>query len=204
MANLITPEEFQTLARPASIHLDDNEVLAYIKESEQCNIIPAIGYEMYKNIIQYIPEPTPEPEPEPEPIPDPDPVPDEPILRSDPNDDSMPEQLQILLYGGEWQGSADNCCTDNQLHYCNGLKAATAYYTYAKMVKADGAIMARAGNVRHEDLYYRHADDKIRQYDDVMNVADRYLASCVAYIQSFNCCVNKMHGTRCQIRAIGH
>lgn len=110
----------------------------------------------------------------------------------------------VLLYGGEWQGNAGTCaCGDNGLHYCNGLKAATAYFAYAKMAKADGAIMARAGAVRHDDQYYRHEDDKIRQYDDIMDVAEAYLASCLAYMKSLNCNVQPVHGTRCRIKAIG-
>ena len=43
--HLITAEEFQELARPVSVHIDEDEVMAYVRESEDINIIPAIGYE---------------------------------------------------------------------------------------------------------------------------------------------------------------
>ena len=42
--HMITPQEFATLARPCSRHLDDDEVMAYVAECEQLYIIPAIGY----------------------------------------------------------------------------------------------------------------------------------------------------------------
>lgn len=43
--HIITAEEFQELARPVSVHIDEDEVMAYVRESEDMYIIPAIGYE---------------------------------------------------------------------------------------------------------------------------------------------------------------
>ena len=45
---LITADQFRELARPTSTHLDEDEVNAYIRECEDANIIPAIGYERFK------------------------------------------------------------------------------------------------------------------------------------------------------------
>ena len=49
--HMITPQEFATLARPCSRHLDDDEVMAYVSECEQLYIIPAIGYGNFKAAI---------------------------------------------------------------------------------------------------------------------------------------------------------
>jgi hypothetical protein len=51
MEHLITIDEFKELARPTSIHVDESEVTAYIRESEDMNIIPAIGYDRYKRLL---------------------------------------------------------------------------------------------------------------------------------------------------------
>lgn len=174
--HIITYDEFLVLSRPTSIHLDEDEVMVYVEEAEQLNIIPAITYARYAECLEYI--------------------------NGAEHDDA---DLNTLLDGGAWEGVTDGCgCNQNGLEQCKGLKSAVAYFAYAKMTKADGAIMARAGAVRHDDLYYRHEDDKIRQYDDVMDVAEAYLSSCLAFIRSKDCSVKKMRGTRCTIHAIGN
>ena len=45
---LISFAEFQQLARPTSVHLDEAEVYAFIREEQDVYIIPAIGYELFK------------------------------------------------------------------------------------------------------------------------------------------------------------
>lgn len=45
---LITVDQFRELARPTSTHLDEDEVNAYIRECEDANIIPAIGWKRFK------------------------------------------------------------------------------------------------------------------------------------------------------------
>ena len=49
--HMITPQEFATLARPCSRHLDDDEVMAYVSECEQLYIIPAI-FQFHKGAIE--------------------------------------------------------------------------------------------------------------------------------------------------------
>lgn len=47
---LITVEEFKELARPTSRHIDEGEVLTFIRECEDIYIIPAIGLACYKEV----------------------------------------------------------------------------------------------------------------------------------------------------------
>ena len=42
--HLITVGQCLALARPTSVHLDEDEVQAYITECEDMHIIPAIGF----------------------------------------------------------------------------------------------------------------------------------------------------------------
>lgn len=169
MDYLITLEEFKTLARPASIHLDEAHIMAYVREAEDAYIIPAIGYETVKGIKEA--------------------------------ETLTPEQT-ILLNGGEFSTQACGCDAQT-LQYCKGLKLTTAYYTYARMLRADGGIVSRAGFMQHEDDYNRHFDDsKLKQYNDVMDIAERYLASCLAYLQTLQP-TKPVHGTRARIYAIG-
>lgn len=48
--HLITVEEFKELARPTSRHIDEGEVLTFIRECEDIYIIPAIGLACYKEV----------------------------------------------------------------------------------------------------------------------------------------------------------
>lgn len=170
MDYLITLEEFKNLARPASIHLDESHVMAYVREAEDAYIIPAIGYETVKGIKEA--------------------------------ETITPEQ-DILLNGGEFTTQACGC-DDQTLQYCKGLKLTVAYYAYAKMMRADGSIVSRAGFMRHEDDYSRHVDDTtLKQYNDVMDMAERYLASCLSYMASVNSNTKPVRGSRARIYAIG-
>ena len=175
MEHLITLEDFKTLARPASIHLDEAHVMAYVREAEDAYIIPAIGYGTFKDIKQYdVTRPL----------------------------NPMPKELRILWEGGEYTPQACGC-DDQTLQYCKGLKLTVAYYAYAKMIRADGSIVSRSGFMRHEDDYSRHVDDTaLKQYNDVMDIAERYLASCLAYLQTLQP-TKPVHGTRARIYAIG-
>ena len=49
--HLITAADYKVLARPASVHLDDDEVQAYITECEDMHIIPAIGYANFNRAV---------------------------------------------------------------------------------------------------------------------------------------------------------
>lgn len=51
MSNLISLAEFKQLARPASVHMDENEVLAYVRESEDLNVKPLIGVTLYNTLV---------------------------------------------------------------------------------------------------------------------------------------------------------
>lgn len=175
---LINLEQFRQLARPTSTHLDEEEVTAYIREAEDGHIIPAIGYEVYKYISS--------------------------------DEATVPETMSdtfdkaIILDGGEY--TEELCDGTENLMYCNGLRKAAAYYVWAKMLRADGAIISRAGAMRHRDTYADHVDDsKLRQYNDASGMADMYLSEAVRYLKANtkNNAVRPIKNTRARIKAIG-
>ena len=175
---LITVEQFMRLSRPTSIHLDDEEVKAYIREAEDIYIIPFIGYATLKAITSN--------------------------ERPQHMDESF--AIDILANGGEWTEIIAECKGDTveEIHYCNGIRKAAAYYTYAKMIRADGSILSRAGAMRHRDEYSDHVDDsKLKQYNDAMSIAERYLSESIAYMNAHSMQKKKARGTRAHIHAIG-
>ena len=46
---LITAEQFRILARPVSIHVDDDEIAQFVRECEDVHIIPAVGWTNFKS-----------------------------------------------------------------------------------------------------------------------------------------------------------
>lgn len=50
--HLITAEEFKELARPVSVHIDEDEVMAFVREGEDMYIVPAVGYAVCKRLAQ--------------------------------------------------------------------------------------------------------------------------------------------------------
>lgn len=177
---LITAEQFRTLARPVSIHVDDDEIAQFVRECEDVYIIPAVGWTNFKsstitNVWSGIFDGTFSPE--------------------------------IFLDGGEYDPADAECgCgSDDGLRYCNGLRKALAYYVYAKMLRNDGNIIARAGAMQHQDQYAYHTNDAdLKRYDDTMSIAERYLGECLEYanIHRKN---NKLttRQSRCRVIAVG-
>ena len=175
--HLINVEDYKALARPASVHLDDDEVQAYIVECENTIIIPAIGYANFNKAVNS-------------------------LTFDDTFDDTF--SASIWLDGGEFV--ADVCGCQPRTEWCVGLRTTLAYFVYAKMLRADGTIVSRAGAMRHNDQYGQHIDPNRKQYDDVMNIADQYLAGCMLYakVHSAEChAVKPIKGTRARIKAIG-
>lgn len=176
---LITVEQFRQLARPTSVHLDEEDVNAYISECEDQYIIPAIKYKNFKGCVE--------------------------------NDQSVWDDYfdstfnpKIFLDGGEWV--SDEGTVKEEAHYINGVRKALAYFVYARMVRSDGNILSRAGAMRHRDDYADHNQDPNRnQYNDVMGMAEHYLAECVAYLRMNvkDLEIEKVKGTRARIKAIG-
>ena len=112
----------------------------------------------------------------------------------------------ILLNGGEW--SEDNCrCGGNRLRRCHGIRKALSYFVYARMIQNDGGIVTRTGFVKHNDEYASRDDDKnrVRKYDEVMQVAETYLSTSLDYLSHLRGCCGgrKARGTRTRIHAIG-
>lgn len=178
---LITVDQFRKLTRPTSVHLDEEDVLSYIRECEDERIIPAIGWGNFKSSLGI-------------------------QVWDKTFDDSFIPNL--WLDGGEWQQQATG--TDGKEYtkeyYCSGVRKALAYFVYAKMLRADGTIVTRSGTMRHRDEYSDHLDDpQIRQYNDVMNMAERYLAECLLYLNVHrkNRQIHPIRGSRARITAIG-
>lgn len=172
--HLITVDEFRKLARPTSKHVDEDDVIAFIRECEDMTIIPAIGLDVFERLLS----------------------------------DDVSEKEKTLLSGGNWtQSVVGRCNGENGLRRkCSGLKTALAYFVYAKMIQSDGGIVTRTGMMRHDDEYASHIDDKnrVRRYNDVMNVAEQYLSGCLEYwknVQGGD--VRPVKGTRVHIHAIG-
>lgn len=164
--HLLTVEEFKELARPTSKHVDDKDVLTFIRECEDTLIVPAIGLSLCKKILS-----------------------------------EESEFNTTLLKGGEY---TDKC---DELKRCAGLKLALAYFVYAKMTMCNGGMLTRTGMMQHNDSHAYREDDKnrVRRYNEAMNVAETYLNSCLAYIkaQKGEETINKVRGSRFKIHSIG-
>lgn len=174
---LLTIEQFRELARPTSIHLDEEAVQAYIRESEDASIIPAIGWDLYKFLTE--------------------------------EDAPRPQRLmesfdkEIATEGGEWTETDER---GEQARYCNGLRIALAYFGYGRMQRADGNIISRAGAMRHREERADHTDDqKLKQYNDIVDMAERYLSNTLYYIKknTREVAVKPVSGRRASIKAIG-
>ena len=50
--HLISVAEFKQLARPASVHIEESEVLAYIREAEDINVKPAVGVTLFDKLAE--------------------------------------------------------------------------------------------------------------------------------------------------------
>lgn len=177
--HLINIDEFKELTRAVSVHVEEREVMAFVDECEQMYIIPAIGYGLFKRLVTA-------------------------------DCQGMTADERIMLDGGEWQAEAGGgpcgCGARDGIRYCKGVRSALAYFVYAKMLMADGAIVARSGAMRHNDAYASHIDPtKVKQYNDVMDVAESYLGGVAEFIK-FKMAgdgAKKVRGTRCKIHAIG-
>lgn len=175
---LITVDEFRTLARPVSLHLDTEAVQQYIRESEDASLIPATGWEIYKFLTV---EGTEKPQ-------------------------ALTEAFdpKIATEGGEWTETSERGY--QSMHLCNGLKKALAYFTYARLQRADGNILSRAGAMRHRDERADHTDDqKLKQYNDIVEMAERYLSDTLYYIKNHTkeAAVKPAQAKRASIKAIG-
>ena len=182
---LIWPEQFRELARPVSIHTNDDEIAQFIRECEDLFIIPAIGWPTVKLATM-----------------------------TDPCDaDWITLYAEgfnpaVLLDGGEYDaGAVGSCvCIDNGggMRYCNGLRKALAYFVYAKMLRNDGSILARAGAMQHNDQYAFHTNDpELKRYNDTMSIAEKYLGECLEYANMFNTTKRHTRGSRCRIISVG-
>lgn len=194
--NLINFEKFRELSRPTSVHLDEDDVVNFIIECQDVFIIPAVGVRMFCRMERSISVPTAD------------------------------RFASYLLKGCYWyfNASDDNFLIvsyDGDLlneypdaKYCHGIEKTLAYYTYARMMRDDGAMVTRAGSIQHNDAYGSRLaqNEKHARYNDVMNAAELYLNSCLLFLAAIRkaegdntCCGEKtqIRGHRAHIHAIG-
>lgn len=181
---LLSVDQFRALARPTSAHLDEDEVNAYIRECEDTHIIPAIGWERFKAATE----------------------------QGEWGASVLPDfQPDVFLDGGEYETTKDGCgCSQDATKvqkYTSGIRKALAYFTYARLFRADGTIISRAGGMRHRDDYSDHVPDvsSNKQYNDIMNMAEKYLSDALEYLKAYTKQgeVKPQRGTRAHIHAIG-
>lgn len=176
MERLITNiEQFRQLVRPSSIHLDEPTIMAFLDEAVTAYVLPVIGYTIWKEACS-----------------------EDPIS-------GMADGFSkdTFVNGGEWE-QASCICEENGTQYCSGLRKALSYFAYARMMRADGAVVSRAGLMRHRDEFADHvATDK--QYQDVMSMAETYLGECAKYLKAYSLeqHINRVPQTRARIRPIG-
>ena len=72
--HIISVDEFLQLARPTSKHIDQDDVIAYVREVEDRDVIPLIGYELYTTFVDAV------------------------------RDSEIPEAERILFIGGTYTG----------------------------------------------------------------------------------------------------
>lgn len=179
---IITLEQFRELARPTSIHLDESEVDVYVRESEDASIIPAIGWDLFRWL-------------------------------TDDEEGERPAAAgtadkSILLDGGSYEDTdRDNYGKEIRVRrWCGGLRRAAAYFTWARMQRADGNIISRAGAMTHRDERADHTQDsKLRQYNDAVDMAEKYLSEALYYIKinTKGAQAKPTRGRRAAITAIG-
>lgn len=191
--HILTFEEFRALARPTSVHLDTLDVENTISECEDVYIAPAIGIGVYNLIAREYTEENP-----------------------------IPDNLKVLLYGGYWAYDTDGvlvfdttfdatfATSYQNVRMCHGLKKALTYYAYSLLMRSDGAMVTRAGSIQHNDAYGSRLaqNEKHARYNDTTNVAEQYLSSCLLYLKQIKgndgcCCSTKIRGHRAHIHAIG-
>lgn len=114
--------------------------------------------------------------------------------------EGMNEKTGVLLNGGDYKGKG------NEMKRCYGIKKTLAYYVYAKMLQANGVMLTRTGAMEHNDSYAQRLEreNKVKRYNEAMNVADKYLANCLEYIKNnINTNVTPIRGSRLKIHPIG-
>ena len=178
---IITVEQFRELARPTSIHLDESEVDIYIRESEDASIIPAVGYDVFLWLT---------------------------TEQSESPAAAGKADKAILLDGGSYEDETrDNYGERVKVkRWCGGLRRATAYFAWARMQRADGNIITRAGAMTHTEDYGQHTgDEKLRQYNDAVDMAEKYLEEAMYYLkkQTGGAAPRPVKGKRATIKAIG-
>lgn len=115
-------------------------------------------------------------------------------------DGDQGEEKKTLLEGGEYRDK------EGKLKKCSGLQLTLSYFVYGKMVMSDGGLLTRTGLMQHNDSYASREDDKnrVRQYNDAMEVAETYLGSCLSYLKEISGeKVRPVRGTRLRIHSIG-
>lgn len=174
--HLISADEFLQLARPASKHLDEDEIKAYVREVEDKDIIPIIGVELYNTFINAV------------------------------TDSALTEEEKILFKGGAYvpTGSCDcapyKICAGLKravayLAYAKFIAANGGIVTRSGYMQHDDTYATRMDD-----------KNRANQRRDVQNMAEYYLGQCVEYYNqiSGNCCAaNAPRGGLVRVKSIG-
>ena len=151
---LLTTAQFMTLARPTSIHLDDADVSAYIRECEDAYIIPAVGYPVFKAAVE-----------------------SEGSTWDRMFDGTF--SALVMLDGGEWIDSDGEVRYLNGLR-----KALAYYVHARMGRADGAILSRTGQMRHRDDYADHVREDKGSQYNDVMDMADAYLSEVVHYMHS--------------------
>lgn len=175
--NLISLAEFKTLARPASVHMDESEVLAFVREAEDLHIKPLIGIDTYTKLVSAA-------------------VPAQ----------ELPAEMQTLLLGGTYTpasgcGDGDKECYGLKravayLAYARMIAANGGMVTRTGYYQNDDDYASRMDD-----------KNRANARRDVQNMADFYLGSCADYWATISqsCCTRKaVRGSLVRIKSIGY
>lgn len=186
---MLTAETWPRYTRMVSVHLDAEEVEAFIDECEQMHIVPAIGTKLFLRLVS-----------------------------GEELNGKENLLLEGGVYkGGSVRTENDGDVSTFDHTFCvkfadedilfKGLRHALAYFVLAKMVKNDGAMLSRGGMFLHDDEHASRMDDRGRvdRYNDIMNTAETYLGGALAYLRTWEGRekTEAIRQSRINIKAIG-
>lgn len=163
MKHLTTIENIKSDTRFVSNVLDPKKIDIYIDESEQLNIIPAIGTNLFIDISEFINGVNP-------------------VDRTFSKEfgGSYPD-YDKLLNGGIYTIYEYGV---KRRYIFKGLTETLNYYVWARIVKNNNYTVSRFGLVNKTDQYSQNAELKERLVveKDALSIADRYLSDVLKYL----------------------
>lgn len=174
--HLISIDGFRELARPTSAHLDVEEVNKYIEECEDIYIIPAVGLETFKALL------------------------DADVCQGMPEDvllnggEWIDEKGECGCDGGKLR----------KCHGLR--KALSYFVYARMMQNDGGIVTRTGFVKHNDEYASRDDDkNRVRKYNEVMSVAETYLSTSVDYWKCYkgDCRRDRVRGTRIRIHSVG-